>query len=110
MSDHLPIFLSLPHQILKRTPCDRTEIKRIYSNQNYENFQNIIRDIDWSTVYNIQDINDKYTCFSNIISDAHEKCFPLKSVKVNPMRDTKPWIITGISKSVKKRMIYTGST
>ena len=110
VSDHLPIFLSLPHQILKRTPCDRTEIKRIYSNQNYENFQNMIRDIDWSTVYNIQDINDKYTCFSNIISDAHEKCFPLKSVKVNPMRDTKPWITTGILKFVKKRMIYTGST
>ena len=46
VSDHLPIFLSLPHEILKRTPHDRTEIKRIYSNQNYENFQNKIRDID----------------------------------------------------------------
>ena len=100
VSDHLPIFLSLPHQILKQTPCDRT------GNQTYLFKSKLRKFSEYNKGYrlvNSQDINDKYTCLSNIISDAHEKCFPLKSVKVNPMRDTKPWITTGILKSLKKK-------
>ena len=53
-------------------------------------------------VYNTQDMNEKYTCFSNICGDVHDKCFPFKSVEINPMEDSKPWISLGILNCVRK--------
>ena len=70
-----------------RGKCNRFEKKRVYSAQNLEVFQKELNVIDWSMVYNTQDMNEKYACFSNIVGDVHDKCFPLKSVKINPMKD-----------------------
>ena len=54
-------------------------------------------------VYNTQDMNEKYTCFLNIVGDVHDKCFPFKFIKINPMKDSKPWISPGILNCVKKK-------
>ena len=63
VSDHLPVFITLPHQLSKRGTCIRFEKKRVYSAQNFEVFQKELNAIDWSIVYNTQDMNEKYTCF-----------------------------------------------
>ena len=97
------MFITLPHQLSKRGTCNRFEKKRVYSAQNFEVFQKELNVIDWSMVYNTQDMNGKYPCFSNIVGDVHDKCFPSKSVKINPMKDSKPWISLGILNCARKK-------
>ena len=103
VSDHLPVFITLPHQLSKRGASNRFEKKRVYSPQNFEVFQKELNAVDWSMVYGTQDMNEKYTCFSNIVGDVHDECFPFKSVKINPMKDSKPWISLGILNCVRKK-------
>ena len=63
---------------------------------------NKLCNIDWSLVYDASDVDEKYTCLLNIITDLHNTCFPLTSVKINPMKESKPWISLSILNSVKK--------
>jgi hypothetical protein len=103
VSDHLPVYVTLPHQFAKCKSRNRFELKRVYSTTNIEQFKNKLSNIDWSLVYDTSDVDEKYTCFLNIITDLHNTCFPLTSVKINPMKDSKPWISLSILNSVKKK-------
>ena len=110
VSDHLPVYVTLPHQFAKCKSRNRFELRRVYSTTNIEQFKNKLCNIDWSLVYDTSDVDEKYTCFLNIITDLHNTCFPLTSVKINPMKDSKPWISLSILNSVKKRTACINNT
>ena len=79
------------------------EKRRIYSAANIEKFRNKLNDVNWSTVLDAQTTNDKYTHFVDIIDGLTNSCFPLTTIKINPIRDSKPWITPTILNSVKKK-------
>ena len=54
-------------------------------------------------VLDAQTTNDKYTHFVDIIDCLINSCFPLTTIKINPIRDSKPWITPTILNSVKKK-------
>ena len=103
ISDHLPVFVALPHQISKKQPKNRTVQKRVYSTQNFESFKLSFLQTDWSAVFDAPSINDKYSIFMGIINRIHNNCFPLISTKINPLKETKPWISPTLLNSVKKK-------
>ena len=104
ISDHLPVFITLPCLIPMRKKSDVVyEQKRIYSTQNFGNFRNKLTDITWSEVHDTPDCNDKYNCFIKIINELHDQCFSLTTYKINPLKDSKPWISPTILNSVKKK-------
>ena len=103
ISDHLPVFVALPHQISRKQPKNRTVQKRVYSTQNFENFKLSFLQTDWSAVFDAPSTNDKYSIFMGIINRIHNNCFPLISTKINPLKETKPWISPTLLNSVKKK-------
>ena len=103
IADHLPVFIMLPHPVCRRQPKNRIEQKRIYSTQNFENFRISFLQTDWSAVYDASNTNEKYSRFLGILNRIHNDCFPLMSIKINPLRESKPWISPTILNSVKKK-------
>ena len=103
VADHLAVFITLPHSIARRERSTVFEQKRIYSTQNFDNFRNKLCGVSWNSVYETSDCNDKYNCFMHIVSDLHNQCFPITSIKINPLKDSKPWITQTILNFVKKK-------
>jgi len=103
VSDHLAVYITLPHLITKKLVSDTFEKRRIYSAANIENFRNKLNEVNWSRVLDAQTTNDKYTYFVDIIDCLINSCFPLTTIKINPIRDSKPWITPTILNSVKKK-------
>ena len=103
VADHLAVFITLPHSIARRKRSTVFEQTRIYSTQNFDDFKNKLQDVSWNSVYETSDCNEKYNCFMHIISVLHNQCFPITSIKINPLKDSKPWITQTILNSVKKK-------
>ena len=103
VADHLVVFITLPHSIARRERSIVFEQKRIYSTQNFDNFKSKLYDVSWNSVFETSDCNEKYNCFMHIVSDLHNRCFPITSIKINPLKDSKPWITQTILNSVKKK-------
>ena len=106
VADHLAVFITLPHSIARHERSTVFEQKRIYSTQNFVNFKSKLCAVSWNSVYETSDCNDKYNCFMHIVSDLHNQCFPITSIKINPLKDSKPWITQTILNSVKKKEYY----
>ncbi|MFZ2539700.1 MAG: reverse transcriptase family protein [Oscillospiraceae bacterium] len=107
-SDHLPVYTILPsnaktvniHQQESRTEYIT---KRIYSDENINNFKIALNGTDWSPVYMAIGAQNKYTCFENIINILISKHFPTTRVKMKTKQIEKPWISKAILNSIRKK-------
>ena len=97
--------------------------KRTFSDSATEQFRNEIHSLNIASHFSsdlMQDPNYNYNIFNKIITDAYEKIFPEKRIKVNKYRHKlTPWITMGLIKSIEyrdtlykktKKAIYTLNT
>ena len=104
ISDHLPVYVTLPYENKSFVAPINVIQKRIYSEENMDKFKNHIREIDWSPVYNAIGTDSKFDVFSQVISELHDMYFPLKTVRImKPKNLIKPWITPSILNSIKKK-------
>ena len=59
----------------------------------------------WHTVYNVVDVNTAYNNFIQIIDNLFSKCCPI--IVINSKRNfcDKPWMMTGLKNSCKKKKV-----
>ena len=107
IADHLPIYITIPNCVLTsaqpKTLCDNFIHKRLYTPENMSKFKSYLSSVDWSRVYNAAGTNNKYSEFLDTVSSAHDLCFPLTKLKINPRQESKPWITPSILKSIRKK-------
>ncbi|MFZ2538187.1 MAG: endonuclease/exonuclease/phosphatase family protein, partial [Oscillospiraceae bacterium] len=103
ISDHLPIYLTLPYQKITHKSPQIFITKRFYSEENMNKFKTQLNNADWSPVYSATGSNNKYQYFIDMFTDMHNSCFPLRNVKFTSMSHNKPWITPTILNSIKKK-------
>ena len=100
ISDHFPVFYI--DNSLSISDDDTYIIKRSYSARNVENFKNDLSAMIWDEVLTIEDPQSAYTLFFKKLSDAYNKCFPLKKVK-GKYYNRKPWLTECLKQSIKRK-------
>ncbi len=73
---------------------------RYYTEQNTEQFINLIEKQDFTKVHNLYDTDLAYNEFLSIINSAHDKAFPIQIAKEKTHVIRKePWITSGLMTS-----------
>ena len=105
ISDHLPIFCVVNQMHVFPNTQSNVPIKtRNISFENIRKFKNELKDIDWTQIYEIDDVNDCYNKFMYIFHALYDKCFPEKVVKPDPKcKFKKPWLTRGLFRSIRKK-------
>ena len=103
ISDHLPVCATIPGKMIKYKLGPSHAMKRIYTEDNMHNFRTKLSETDWTEVLGAPCTSTKYSHFINIIDTLHNKCFPLTKVKINPIKDSKPWITSTLLNSIKRK-------
>ena len=107
ITDHFPIF-----QILNTNNNNKNKNK--INNNNYItkrkiNINNIsslgteLSQTDWNNVLQSDSANESYNNFISKFTDLYNKHLPKVKTKINKRKDAKPWITSGIIKSIKTR-------
>ena len=103
LSDHCPTFVNIP---LDKEVNSNIKIKfRDYSEINTSNFCNAVADLDWNNIITC-DINLSMNKFEECLNDLHNAHFPIKTKIISSKRKMKPWLTSGILKSVKTKSRY----
>src|SRR5436190_23875742 len=84
LSDHDAQLISIKCEFARP---DEYFFKRSFSENNIIKFTSILSSIDWSRVYNIEDVNSKFEWFCKTISDAFQNSFPKKKYKKKPINN-----------------------
>jgi hypothetical protein len=105
ISDHLPIFLfkfiQTPDQ--PSTPT----FKRDYSAENIKKFNDLLLQIDWSTVLTCNDAQNAYTYMHDQITKLVKETFPLKQI-IACYKNKLPCLTPGLKTSIKtKHKLYS---
>lgn len=99
LTDHFPIALKLEKQLSTESASRALATKKL----NFEMLNEIIKNIDWSPVYNQHDVNLAYEIFQTILVN----CIELSTVNIRPknhkQRKLKPWITSGLVTSINHR-------
>jgi hypothetical protein len=107
ISDHFPQFILINHA--KKNPSSHTPLfKPKWSSFNKENFILDYLDIEWNKTLQtvIGDANASFNVFYSHMSNLMDRHVPLvKLTKKQIKTNCKPWITTGIIKSINKRDI-----
>lgn len=98
-SYHDLIFLSYKVRTAKRRKA--YVMRRCYRNLNLELLKSDVNSIDWSSVTDCSDINNKVFNFNNIILGLYNKHAPIKRTKLK--HDPAPWITDDIKNFMRKR-------
>ena len=105
ITDHLPNFLII-NKFSNNFSKPKTAIfRRDYSNFASDEFLNEVKSVRWEEVFPIQaDANDIFNSFHAKITEIVDKHVPLKKVSKRQLLLTaKPWITSGIKKSIKTK-------
>ena len=100
ISDHFPIFV-----IDVKKPISKEEqfvITRIYAQNNIKSFQDKLREIDYSSIFNCSEPQEAFTMFHSIYKSIYDSCFPLRRIKLN-YRNRKPWLSIGLKTAIKRK-------
>ena len=106
ISDHLPIFEMLFDTSVDTLDNRRPLMYREKSFSNIEKFKNELTSVNWTELPNYNDPYNAYGGFVYQFTTIYNNCFPLKRKKAtrkNCLR--KPWITSGLLKSIKKKNI-----
>lgn len=103
LTDHFPVFLNI-----NSTRCVQLQdcvVTRNYSQENIDLFLSQVSKTNWDHVLRDQDANSSFNMFFRTFSDLYEKCFPMARRKMYHKIKGKPWISSGILKSIKTNFI-----
>ena len=105
VTDHLPIFLNIYNE--KRKNPKSRPLVRIYSERNYQKFNQELQSLDWERILEIyENTDEKYECFIKNFLSCFEKSFPLKRLSKKRNKDKK-WITSAIRVSIRhKERLY----
>ena len=110
ITDHFPIF-----QILnKNDNLNDSKLNNNSKSNAYRSIRNIksqniaalnieLNQTNWDDVLTNNSAEDSYTKFITKFSDLYDKHLPKTNKKINKRQEAKPWITSGIIKSIKTR-------
>ena len=103
ISDHLPIF-SLVHSAQPNTLPNYRSISCHETNPvNIPKLRDELSNINWSELHGYDDPHEAYARFRDRFTILYNKCFPLKRKKAGHQAIKKPWITSGLLKSIRKK-------
>lgn len=109
ISDHIPVFSFTKHEDLSTQKLkfpNITHVRKINQETQKVFFQEI-QHTNWKHVLSSSDTNNAYKLFLETFSKVFDNCFPLQENKVKNHFNSKPWITTGLAKSIKhKNKLY----
>ena len=104
LSDLFPVILIIKLKTkFSNNQVDQFIFKRGFNGNTLTLFKQNLFETSWDSVKKIDDSNESYNKFLEILSSLHEKYFPLTKVKLKPKRKNSPWITNGIAKSSKRK-------
>ena len=101
ISDHFASFL-LTFQNNRKDGLDKRAKVRIFGDKNTQRFIQNLRNTNMEAVYSSTDANECTEAFTEIIQNAYNRSFPLKTVS-NKRAVDKPWMSTALRKSILKK-------
>ena len=103
ISDHFPIFSSFSLSSCGIDPIFISVFKRKFTNESICNFKEQLGNYDWKSEIIGNDVNEEYDSYIRKFYTHYEENFPLREIKVKKNHMGKPFITTGITKSIKHR-------
>ena len=100
MSNHFANFIIL-HSSEKSKLTERLRV-RIFSENNKNNFKNLISSINWEEKLKSKSVNEAMLIFNKKISVPYNKSFPFKKLSRKRAKD-KPWVTSGLKQSIKHK-------
>ena len=98
--DNFPIFYI--DKSLTATYCPKYFKRRMYSLENQENFEGLLRERNWSGMLSSEDHQSAYSLFSQGFIDVYNECFPIGTVKAG-YKTRKPCLSEGLKKSIERK-------
>jgi len=77
---------------------DQSPLVRLFSAKNKQKFKEKIKLVDWSIVYNCNDVNAAYKAFHEMLSNCYEDSFPYVRLSHKRSKDKK-WFTAGLKYS-----------
>ena len=103
VSDHCPTFLKLPH---KKIECNKVRISfRDKSSRNVQEFERRLCSENLVD-YSVQCVSNRTENFVDRLNKIYQQSFPLRSKMISQKRFEKPWLTSGILKSIKTKSEY----
>ena len=101
ISDHLPIFSVLYATHIDTLNNNRWITYREKSPSNVAKFKDELSSVKWCEHPNYNDPLNAYRGFVNQFTAIYNNCFPIKKAKARRNNLKKPWITSGLLKSIK---------
>ena len=101
VSDHFAIFHITINESKQET-CDEPELIRQVNERNLAKYDNDIRNVNWSNVYECSDAQTAFTKFVDIHTNVFNRSFPIIPVKKR-YRNRLPWLTQGLKISIKTK-------
>ena len=106
LTDHLPTFLCLPF-LNREDSCSKIKIVFRNHNTNFiNNFLTRLEYFDWREILLENDVHLKWSKFSETVNFIYTDTFPLLTKYISKKRLNKPWLSSGILKSVRTKAYY----
>ena len=102
ITDHLPIFASIPYYSKKEEEVKEV-FKRAVTSVGIENLKRDLSTVDWSFITGEQDPNRAYKKFMEIFNCFFNKHCPIKKVNSRVNEMSKPWLTTSLKNACKKK-------
>lgn len=96
LSDHSAWDIDINIPKAKIDKGSKSNLTRMFTAANFERFDNMLLEEDWSKLDNISDTEASFTNFTNTLKDYIDAAFPLRKRFAS---NKKPWITSGIYKS-----------
>ena len=103
ITDHCPIFcrINVPYadndKLVKITFRDMSVRNKIL-------FQQKLQEKNWDSILiNVRNSNDVIMKHLNTVNEHYQSCFPLKTKMISANRLSKPWVTSGLQKSIKTK-------
>ena len=101
LSDHLPVFQGTHLEMIFEPPRQKRFLRAI-SPTTMSAFRSKLEDVDWSSVYSNNSVNESYDTFSRLLTSACSMSFPLQPACSKPHCSSKPWFSIGLLTSCKR--------
>ena len=103
ISDHFPIFY-VAKKYTHNLPVKESCFKRLINDSRIDDFKKKLSCVDWNPIYASKDVNHAYDMFYSIFYRIYNECLPVVRNKIiKKRRIHKPWISSGILKSINKK-------
>ena len=104
ITDHCPIFINIPC-VQKHNKNNIKVTFRCHSGGNINSYLQDLSRVNWGNVF-VGDVHEQVEIFQNVVNTIYCKSCPLKIKYVSQKRLEKPWLTSGILKSIKMKSFY----